>query len=321
MKRITLLLLVWIVFPNALPGQEPRLGHGNAEVAAISELSRQGRFRELIDAAKPLLAAQTLSPLDEGKAWTYMAHAYQQEGDFKDAVPAYENALKAAGRSGEKNDEYATALSAFSGLYLDMGQPDIAQHMELRTLKIYEGMHDHTGMAMTWSNLAAIAASRNQEREGRKFVEHAMHEAGLGGNLPEDYFASLASTQGRITELEGDPAGAIPQYQRALALWKHAHGEWHPEVGWLDVLLAKAYLEAGNIDQANTKTREGLNLLAASFGPENNKYLLAEVVYARVLDARNEHAQAVAVREEANAKLNATSRECLQCRISVAALR
>jgi hypothetical protein len=317
MNQFKLYLLVFFVFPYSLRGQV----HDDVGLKFLSQLSQEGRFQELVETAKPLLAGYSLSPVEQGKAWTYLGHAYQQEGDLKDAVPAYEKALEIMSRNGEDRPEYATTLSAFSSLYLDMNQPDVAKHILQRTLRLYEKQHNHAGMAMIWSNLGTIAVGRSAKGEAHKCVERAQHEVELAGDLGEDYYASFSSMQARLSELDGDASAAIPEYQHAISLWEHAHGPQHPEVGWLNVLLGRAYLEAGDIAQANEKTRKGWDMIAATLGSDNAKFMLAEIAYANVLEALNEHSRASAMRSEANARLSIVSRDCMQCRISAAALR
>src|ERR1700722_10893935 len=254
MNRIKLYSLILVLYPCVLLNAQ----HNDKELERLSQLSGQGQFRELIDTAKPLLNSPNsntaLNPLEQGKAWTYVGYAYEEEGDFTNAVPSYEKALEIMGRNGEDTKNYATTLSTFSSLYLQMGQPETAKRMLLRSLRIYEGNHDHAGMAMTWSNLGMIAVSRNLKHEAHKCVERAIHESELTHDLEDDYFSSLSSTQARLFELDGNPAAAVSAYEHSLALWEHAHGEQHPEVGWLNILLGKACLEAGNISKANEKT-------------------------------------------------------------------
>ena len=125
MNRIGSYVLIFILSSCALLSEDPK----DTRPEPLSQMSRQGRFRELVEAAKPLLDGSDLNPLERGKAWTFVGYAYQQQGDFSDAIPAYEKALQIISGNGEETQEYATALSAFSGLYLDMGQPEIAQRV------------------------------------------------------------------------------------------------------------------------------------------------------------------------------------------------
>lgn len=60
----------------------------------------------------------------------------------------------------------------------------------------------------------------------------------------------------------------------------------------LYVLLGGVYLKAGDIASARQMTSQGMNLLEATYGRQNPRYLAAELTYSKVLDASGSHDEA-----------------------------
>jgi hypothetical protein len=153
-------------------------------------------------------------------------------------------------------------------------------------------------------------------------MTRSVAESKLATNFPTSELAALATTEGRIAELDGDPHTAISDYQHSLDLWNQSHEAQQPKTAWLYVLLGGVYLQAGDLANARDSTTRGLSMLEASSGRQTPRYFAAELAYSKVLDATGAHDQASALRKEAQAALNTSSdRKRAQSEVSVSALR
>ena len=317
MRRILFCVLFGILASPPLAGAQDQ----NGGLDYLSQLSGHNQLPQLIQAANSLLANQKLTPVEQGIALTYLGHAYQRGGDFQTATRYYEKALAILERDGLHPSEYAITLGALATLYAEMDQMDTAKHVLLRSVHLFEkDSGQHGQIAIIWSDLATIAADRHSSREAHKCMALAIAEMKRATNVDPDETAVLLTTQARIAEIDGDVRTAIADYQRALDLWKQTHGDQHPDTGWLYVLLGDAYLEAHDIASARETTSRGLNVLEASSGRQNPRYLAAELAYSNVLEASGSHNEASRLRKEAQSLLNADHKRT-QGEISVFALR
>ena len=318
MRRILFCVLLGIMTSAPLMRAQDAV----SPIANLSDLIRRGQLPQLIQAANSLLATDKLTPADQGMALIYLGYAYQQRGEFTKATASYEKALAVVNRDGQHASDYAAALATLAGVYVQIGQFDTAKHVLLRSVHMFENEGDHAGTAMMWNDLATIAAEQHSRGEAHKFMARSVAESRLANNFTTSELAALATTEGRIAELDGDPHTAIADYQRSLDLWKQSHADQQPKTAWLYVLLGNAYLQAGDIANARETTSRGLAMLEASSGRETPRYFAAEVAYSKVLDASGSHDEASRLRKEAQASLNTgTDQKRAQSEISVSALR
>ena len=318
MRRILFCVLLGIMT------SAPILNAQNAvsPIANLSNLIRLGQLPQLIEAANSLLATDKLTPADQGMALIYLGYAYQQRGEFTKATASYEKALVVVNRDGQHASDYAATLATLAAVYVQIGEFDTAKHVLLRSVHMFESEGDHAGTAMIWNDLATIAAEQRSRREAHKCMTRSIAESKLASDFTTSELAALATTEGRIAELDGDPRTAISDYQRSLDLWKQSHKDQQPKTAWLYVLMGNAYLQTGDIANAREATSRGMTLLEASSGRETPRYFAAEVAYSRVLDASGAHDEASRLRKEAQSGMNTgTDRQRAQSEISVSALR
>jgi tetratricopeptide (TPR) repeat protein len=320
MRRILLCLLLAIM--TSAPLLSAQTPDSDRAIASLIDLSRRGQFEPLIRAANLLLAEQKLAPADQGLVLLNLGYAYQQRGQYTSATAAYEKALAVINSDGRHSADYGVVLDALGNLYAELGQIDTAKHMLLRSVHLFENEGNHAGAALAWNHLASIAAELHSRREAHKDMAHIIAETQLVNNLTPAEFATIATTKGRVAELDGDPHTAISDYLRALELWKQTHKDQQHKTAWLYVLLGGAYLQAGDIPSAREAASRGLTMLGESSGRESARYLAAALSYAKVLDASGDHNQATTLRQQAQAALDTgTDRQRAQSQISVNALR
>jgi hypothetical protein len=84
--------------------------------------------------------------------------------------------------------DHAAALDNFARLYLDMGYPDIALHMEDNVLWAYEGLGDHANVARSCVTLAGLKINGGHRRKGKEYLQRALQEAKSASALDQDFW-------------------------------------------------------------------------------------------------------------------------------------
>lgn len=285
------------------------------------QLNGQGQFAQVIELVKPLTSAATLSAPDLGGAWLLLAMAYSEEGRFEEAATAYEQSLHCLANKPEYSARYAATLSAYAILYRDTGQIETAWKMQMKALRLYDRINDQAGIAGVCKSLAMLALIQKRKSKARGYLSCAIEASKVAKGLDDDYFAALSSTQAGLDEVDKHYAAAESEYQHALTLWKHLHGEQHFLVGWGYILLGNANAEARDLTDALDNMRKGLGILEKTAGSAKVKLLGAELAYAEVLYASGARAESRALKTATEQALRDLYRsQCIQCRISATAL-
>jgi tetratricopeptide (TPR) repeat protein len=317
MRRISLHLLLIALVSLPASGQE----NAQQQLQHAFQLNEQGQFAEAIELIQPLTSAVTLSDLDLGRAWLVLAMAYHQEARYQEATSAYERSLHILGSDPKYAPQYARALDTFAILYRDMGDTEAAKKMLVKALSLFNKLGDHAGVTNVYRSLADIALSKKHTRKARGYLQQAFEASKDAHDLNDDSFAALSSTQAWLDETDKNYPAAELEYQHALMLWKHMHGEQHFLVGWGYMLVGKSNAEAGDSQGALENMRKGLGILEKAVGSTNIMFLEGELAYAKVLDTSSSHAQARELNATAEEALrNLYVGQCIQCRISAAAL-
>lgn len=317
MKRKSICTLLIALVSSVAWGQE----NPQWELQDAFQLVKQGQFDQVIEHLKPLTAAISITAPDLGQTWILLAMAYHQEGRYQEAENAYERSLYFLRNQPDDSEQYAAALSAYATLYRDEGNMEASRTMRMTALRLYKGANDQAGIADACTSLAELAITQKHTNKARKYLKCAIEAQKVASGLTEDFFAALSSTQGWLNEANNNYAAAESDYQHALTLWKHQHGEQHFLVGWGYILLGKANAGAGDMTDALDNMSTGLRILEKTVGTANVKYLVAELAYGEVLSRSGAHAKACKLKIAAEEELQHFYRsQCIQCRISAASL-
>jgi tetratricopeptide (TPR) repeat protein len=315
--RLFPLVLIVVAAP-ALSGQ----ASARQPVAQALALERDGRPAQAIVALLALLDSKSLDALGTGEAWNILGLSYRDQGNFAYAQHAFEQSIRILEGLPNNTREYGMALDTFGGLMSAIGQPEPAGRMRKKAIHVYEKTNYHSGIAIASSNLAGLAFSQKQMRQGRIYLERARQEAQLASDLDDDNLAAIFSMQGWMALLDGDVVATILAYQHSLDLWRKKHGEEHPSTGWGYILLGNAKAEGGDLTSALVDMQRGMDVLDRTLGQQNTRYLTAEIAYSRVLDRTGAHTEAARMKTDAERELKDLHRtQCVACTVSAAAFR
>ncbi len=284
-------------------------------------LEKDGKPAQAIAAAQALLDSHSLDPFATGKAWNILGLAYEDQGELQLARHADEESIRIFETLPNTRD-YAMALDDLGGVYVTTGQFEAADKLRMKALGLYKKAGDHGGIAVTSSDLALSAFRQNDVGRGKDYLERALKEARAATDLDNDERAAFASLQGWKAWHDGDYSASVAKYRQALDLLRALHGEDHPSTGWGHVLLGDADAAEGQLTAALAEIKAGVDILDRSLGRQNPHYLLAELAYARVLDASGSHAEAAKIKAPAESMLKESNRrQCVGCTVSAMALR
>jgi tetratricopeptide (TPR) repeat protein len=246
---------------------------------------------------------------------------YQQLNQPQKAVHSLEAAQALLGPQDVK--ELGAVLDNLGLVYSGNGNFEVAAHLYERAFRVFEDAGYHGGMSRVANNQAGVALSEKKNRQAGKYLELADREAKLATDLDNDDLAARLSMRGWQALTNGDVSEEVESYQRALRLWKEAHGEQHPLTAWGMLLLGQAQALSGQWPEGVRTMGEGLARTAATVGDGSPRYLAAEMAYARLLDQTGNRVQAARLREDVQRKQPTAfaSQGCNNCTISVMALR
>ncbi len=292
------------------------------QINEIFTLGQQGQFNRAIAVAEPLIASRILTGATLGKTWALLGTAYVQESEFRKGQNAFEQAARLFEGKPECREDYAAVLDSLADLYIGLGQKEVAVRLETKAFEQYKLTNDHASLMKTSSSVAGLLISLNKISEGKKYLQKAVEESKSTDSADEDNLATLSAMQGQLAAMQHEAASAVSNYQRALDLWKHRHGEDHAFTGWGHVLVGRALADTSAKGQALEEMRSGLSILDHALGRQDPKYLAAQIAYAYVLKVNGLHSEATQVKTAADQALKNFYRStCASCTISVTALR
>lgn len=285
-------------------------------------LEKQGQFEPAILLARQTLDSGQLSPVETGRACIILGLAYEMEGQFPDAQHVFDQALRILEHDLEHSSDYASALDNYGGLYVDEGRIEEAGIVWRKALALQLQEGDHAAATRTLTNLAGLALSQRRLREARDWLKKASAQRKLATDLGDDDRALLFETQGWLALLQKHSSAAVAGYQHALELSRRSRGDQHWLTGYEQLLLGKAYAQAGELQQALAEMHQGMLILEQALGRHNPKYFAAEIAYAQVLDVAGSRSDAAPLKRTAEqASKDFYSRQCVGCTISVTAFR
>jgi tetratricopeptide (TPR) repeat protein len=172
------------------------------------------------------------------------------------------------------------------------------------------------------SSLAVIALSRNNVRKAHDYFDDALNDAKQASNLGAGDRAAMYAVQGNIAAHDRDFTEAVKAYQRSIDLWMSVQGRESSVVAWEHALRGDAYLELGDLPEANKDLSMALGMLEEANTRSTPLYLQIELLYARLLRAIGEASRGRRMEVEARTSLlRLRSKQCIGCSVSVEAFK
>ncbi len=292
------------------------------QLSHVVLLEQKGQYDQAIRILESVIAANSSDGAEIGRAWTLLGVAYEEQGHYQQSRNAYEQGLRHLEGDPQHLMQYANALDSFATLNSITQNPEIANRLWSRALKLHQQLADHRTVAREYTYLAGIEFQRKQVGAAKRYLKRAIEEAGLMSNVSEEDSVFLSDTQAWLANMEGNSKSELAAYLRSLVLRKYGQGEDFPLTGWNYLFVGNAYADNKECAQAMTNLRQGIQILDRTVGQQNPQYLGGEIFYAKVMDRCGMHDEAMHLRLQAHQALTYLYREqCLNCTVSVASLR
>jgi tetratricopeptide (TPR) repeat protein/CHAT domain-containing protein len=231
-----------------------------------------------------------------------LALGYKALGDYKTALPFFEQALAILKKSkGEEHPDFATSLNNLAQLYSNMGQYEKALPLNEQALKIRKTAfgEDHPDVAMSFNNLASLYSEMGQYLKALSFHEQALkiYKKSLGEEHP-DYALSLSNLAQLYADM-GQYKMAIPLNEQALKIRFKVFGDIHPNVALSLNNLASLYSKMGQYEKALPLQKQSLEINKKVLGEDHLNFALCLNNLAQIYSEMGQFNKALSINENA----------------------
>jgi tetratricopeptide (TPR) repeat protein len=304
----------------------PSLAEDSASTQVVQayRLEQQGQPKAAIAILIPLLQpdAHSLNDTDTGVSWILLGSSYQDLEMYDQSRRCYEAAIRKLKPLSSAQGQYASAIDNLGAIESLTGNLSASRALRESALHAYEAMRDHAGIARVSSNLAMIALLQKDFKTAHVSLATAFEEIQSAPELDEDDAAAIYSVKGALALHDKQYRQAILAYRRTLDIWARKHGPDYFMMGNAYAMRAQAFAKSGDFAHSIADIQEALAHLEKSMGRNSSSYVRAQMLYAQILQAKGETAEASRLEKEAGIALaEFKQRQCGGCTISIESLR
>jgi tetratricopeptide (TPR) repeat protein len=319
MKTLCLLLLIL-----STPLTTPLTAEDSPEalIANAVALNDQGDFRAVIRLLEPLVQSNTLDRQETGVAFDLLGAAYEFMGEYNRSRESFDAALKALAGNPAQIRQYAAALGNLGTLELEEGHADAAAAADSKSLRLYQQLGDHAGVAREAGKVAEIALKNGRYGDARKFLAEGFRESAFLQAPDTENLIFLYAIQTIVAAHELGWPGALENIQHAIDLSAGQRRSPYFMVANLYLVRGEVYDKLGEFEKATGDLRYALERVDGAVGRESPIYLRIQLAYAGVLRDSGSKQAAAALEQEAKGSLEELfRRQCVDCSVSVLSLR
>jgi tetratricopeptide (TPR) repeat protein len=282
-----------------------------------------GQPKAAIAILEPMLqAGVNAQERDLGVAWNVLGSAYVDLEMYDKAERAYQQSIEKLRAIPAARAQYASSIDSLGTLEESLGQNDQAKALCEKARHIYEGLGNSAGVAITSTNLAAIAYGKKDFKAARRNLERASQEAQHATSMRDDDVAAMDTITSALALHDGRNEEAMSTIEQAIDHWKHAHGPGYFMLATGYLLRAQALAKSGDYPRAIADARQALSIVEVTIGKNTFAYASAEKVCAQILQASGAKEEAARLRKEATGALaDLELRLCNGCTINASGFR
>ncbi len=263
---------------------------------AVAEFHRQNYAAAITLATAAAEAADHETKAQRQKsidAWTLVGDSEKQQVHYREALAAYQKALKAGDKEGDPK-QWSDLAMAVANLQDTLADYQAAEplHNEILSLREKEYGHDAPETASALNNLATLLQATNRLTEAEPLLRRALliDEASLGKDHPNvatalNNLAQLLQATSRLPEAEH-------LMRRSLDILAASLGKGHPNVAIALSNLAGLLQGTNRLAEAEPLLRGSLVLSEASFGKDHPEVAIRLNNLAQLLKDTNRLAEA-----------------------------
>ncbi len=212
----------------------------------------QGKHDEAEKLARESLTLARVTQLNVAKATTTLGHVLEEKGNYDEATPILEEAIRILSAPGQPAIDLAAALLYLGNVHFYKGQYPQSQDLNQRALAIYRQTQgpSHPIVAEVLINLGAIQQDTGHYKEAEAFHRQALAiiESYYGADHPKT--ASTLTLIGRALVLQNRLDEAAGLLTRALSIRERVYGPDHTQVASTVNELGTNALSRGNLSEA-----------------------------------------------------------------------
>jgi hypothetical protein len=315
---IALVMAVGLVLPGQMRAQN---SHAE-EIRQAERLRDEGQARVAAAMLEPLVHSGSMIPVELGVAWNVLGSSYEDLQMPEKARSCYETSIETLRVLPAEQTKYAAALSNLGSLVDSLGQKDSAKNLDTKANRIYDGLGDTGGSAITATSLAMLAYRQSDFKAAHRYLAQAVEQAGRTTGLRDDDIAALNSMQSAMAFHERRYEDSIRLVQAAIDRWTHAYGPSYLMLGFAYAMRAQSIAKLGDYPRGLADARHALAIIEEAHAKNSTGYYRTEMVYAQILRASGEKEQASQLKKDASHSLSALeSRQCNGCTIDVSGFR
>ncbi|XP_006902452.1 PREDICTED: tetratricopeptide repeat protein 23-like [Elephantulus edwardii] len=210
-----------------------------------------------------------------------LAHLYQGQKKFKEALPHYQEALECIeSNKGKKSLECVPVLRELAGVEQALGIHDSCISHLLQAHFIILNKCSSQEEAADSAHLVAQAAVTSGRPEHHEVAEQYFQEsmANLRGaeDMRRGKFLSIQDEFCHFLKRTGQEARALSLLKESLGAKVEAFGDFSPEVAATYRLLGKADLAEGNHSKARKKLKKCLQIQTLLYGAQDKRTLATQ---------------------------------------------
>jgi Tetratricopeptide repeat len=294
------------------------------QIVQAFQLWSRGQPKAAIAILEPMLheGVNGADARDLGVAWNVLGSAYLDLERYDEAKRAYQRAVEKLRPIPSAQAQYASTVDSLGRLEDSLGQKDLAKALCEKARHLYEELGDSAGVAVTSTNLAAIAYGQRDFKTARRALQRAIQEAQHTTRMIDDDVAAMNAVKSALALHDGREEEAMTAIEQAIGLWTHADGTGYYMLSTGYLVRAQIFAKAREYARASSDAEHALAVAEAAVGRDSVAYLSAENIYARILRASGAKQEASRLKKEAGSALaDLQSRRCNGCTIDVGAFR
>ncbi len=236
-----------------------------------------------------------LSPEQEPRELTEKAMSFAGRGQFGEAIPLLEQALRSCKIVyGEESLEAAAQLNLLATMYANGRRFSEAEsaHRQALDMMVKKLGNDHPIVASIMCNMGDSFRKGSDHSKAEPLYKKALsiQEKALGKDQPD--VAITLNGLGLLYQAQGKSDLAEPLFRRALDIREHAFGKEHPKVAESVNNLAVAYVSLGRYDEAEPLYLRALAVDEKLLGKDHPAIVADLNELAELYRARGKFAQA-----------------------------
>lgn len=240
-----------------------------------------GDFAGAVAAQRSALALERSlnRPYEEGKVLNNLGYALHSQGELREALGFYEQALEIFHRLGEKGVWEGTVLQNLAAVSMGLGEPEAALRSYREILERQRVLGDHKGEARTLNNLGVLFDSLGQFGDALDAYAAALAIVHPSGDRLWE--AALLHNLGAAYSALGDFQRALANLEQALAIRREIGDK--PGEARTETAVGEVWSRHGESVQALDAGRRAATLASAAsdrLGEMRARRLLGEVSLA-----------------------------------------